>query len=143
MADKENHQIADTDEERGHETQSQTGHASHERGAAHTFNHDDAAEAGRKGAQARAMSQANHETGGDAPSGGEDAPEERPRGVRGGTHDQHVKAGTKGGSRIRQLIEMGYKYEQEHGIGPGQNERSKLAAKKRAKPTSGDAESSS
>ena len=56
----------------------------------------------------------------------------RQRKTRGGTHDQHVTAGKKGGSRIRQLIELGYKYEQEHGIGPGQNERSKLAAKRRA-----------
>ena len=59
----------------------------------------------------------------------------RGRRTRGGTHDQHVTAGKKGGSRIRELIELGYKYEQEHGIGPGQNERSKLAAKRRTSKT--------
>lgn len=78
------------------------GHASDEKGADHEFNDRDAAE---------------------------DAP--RSRKTRGGTHDQHVHAGKKGGSRIRELIELGYKYEQEHGIGPGRTERSKLAAQRR------------
>jgi hypothetical protein len=48
-----------------------------------------------------------------------------------------VTAGKKGGSRIRQLIELGYKYEEEHGIGPGRNERSKNAAKRRAAKSAG------
>jgi hypothetical protein len=56
--------------------------------------------------------------------------------TRGGTRDQHIQAGKKGGSRIRQLIELGYKYEEEHGIGPGRSERSKLAAKRRNTPQS-------
>ena len=46
----------------------------------------------------------------------------RTKGVRGGTPEQHAQAGRKGGQRVRQLIELGYKYEQEHGIGPD-NER--------------------
>jgi hypothetical protein len=96
------------------------------------------------------MAHANHETvggggvsdegGGGSAGNGESAGGEstsRGRGTRGGTHDQHVTAGKKGGSRIRQLIELGYKYEQEHGIGPGQNERSKLAAKRRTTKSGG------
>lgn len=58
--------------------------------------------------------------------------EPNPKRTRGGNHDQHVHAGKKGGSRIRELIELGYKYEEEHGIGPGRSDRSKL--NKRPKP---------
>ena len=72
--------------------------------------------------------------------GSEGGSEHRTKRTRGGTHDQHVHAGKKGGSRIRQLIELGYKYEQEHGIGPGQNERSKLAAKRRTGKSGGGTE---
>lgn len=95
-----------------HQMTSGEGHASDEKGAAHEFS--------------------NHAEADGGP---------RPRRTRGGTHDQHVHAGKKGGSRIRELIELGYKYEQEHGIGPGRNERSKLAANRRT-PKSGDEESS-
>jgi hypothetical protein len=84
------------------------------------------------------QSGANRSEGGE--SGGE---ESRTKRTRGGTHAQHVTAGKKGGSRIRQLIELGYKYEQEHGIGPGQNERSKLAAKRRATKGQGENEGQS
>ena len=62
--------------------------------------------------------------------------------TRGGTHVQHVTAGKKGGSRIRELIELGYKYEQEHGIGPGRSERAKIAANRRAKKDKPNAEPS-
>jgi hypothetical protein len=94
------------------------GHASQERTAAHEFNIQDAAEALRRGHHVRVMSNAADEAAAEGTS-------QRPRKTRGGTREQHVAAGAKGGSRIRQLIELGYKYEQEHGIGPGQNERSK------------------
>jgi hypothetical protein len=106
---------ADKDEERQQIHANEGGHASHEKGAAHEFNDESA-------------------TNG-ANSGPENGAEQSERRTRGGTHDQHVTAGKKGGSRIRQLIELGYKYEQEHGIGPGQNERSKLAAKRRSPQT--------
>jgi hypothetical protein len=81
----------------------------------------------------------NRDENGDEGGGTEGGTQQhRSKRTRGGTHDQHVTAGKKGGSRIRQLIELGYKYEQEHGIGPGQNERSKLAAKRRGTKGGGE-----
>jgi hypothetical protein len=149
MAEKGNQGFA-MDEERQREGASAGGHASHERGAAHEFSSEQPADAGRRGTHAHAMTHANRETvsGSDetaanrADNGAQPTPqggsERRSKKTRGGTHDQHVTAGKKGGSRIRQLIELGYKYEQEHGIGPGQNERSKLAAKRRASKSGGE-----
>src|SRR3954447_12367626 len=159
MADKGHQGFAGMDEERQREIASEGGHASHEKGAAHEFSSEEAAEAGRKGAHARAVAGVNRESAGADQSQGGDAgmaaqggetqaangtqsgsvggTEQRSRRTRGGTHDQHVTAGKKGGSRIRQLIELGYKYEEEHGIGPGRNERSKLAAKRRASKSGG------
>ncbi len=151
MAEKGHQGFAGMDEERQREIASEGGHASHEKGAAHEFSSEEAAEAGRKGTQAHTMAHANRETVGGqsqslggattgqgssqaangAQAGTAGGMEQRQRRTRGGTHDQHVTAGKKGGSRIRQLIELGYKYEEEHGIGPGRNERSKLAAKRR------------
>jgi hypothetical protein len=151
MADKGHQGYANTDEERQRQNAEEGGHASHEKGAAHEFNNREAADAGRRGNHAHAFAHANRETEGEEGEGGtrreassnpggqpsnadqseESATPQRGRRTRGGTHDQHVTAGKKGGSRIRELIELGYKYEQEHGIGPGQNERSKLAAKRR------------
>src|SRR4051794_18663634 len=141
MADKGHQGFAGMDEERKRETASAGGHASHEKGASHEFNNEAGTEEDRKGTHARAMAHANRETAGaegsqEGANQGEDVGqgggEGRQKRTRGGTHAQHVTAGKKGGSRIRQLIELGYKYEQEHGIGPGQNERSKLAAKRRS-----------
>jgi hypothetical protein len=150
------------DEERHREAAREGGHTSHEKGNSHEFGRAAASEAGRKGARARTMTQAARESAsasddrpadeGHGPESGEQrtgreeksADQDSDNGVpprakktRGGTHDQHVTAGKKGGSRIRQLIELGYKYEEEHGIGPGRNERSKLAAKRRASKASG------
>jgi hypothetical protein len=140
MADKGHQGFASMDEERQREIASEGGHASHEKGAAREFNNQAGGDEGRKGVHARTMANANRETVGGtqdaaerSEGGGQSGGEQpRPKRTRGGTHAQHVTAGKKGGSRIRQLIELGYKYEQEHGIGPGQNERSKLAAKRRA-----------
>ena len=158
MAEKGQHGFAGMDDERHREVSREGGHASHEKGNAHEFNEDEAAEAGRRGAQARQMAHANREAeaeggmmpaedrpdregaagGGTADEGaGQPARSERARKTRGGTHDQHVHAGKKGGSRIRELIELGYKYEQEHGIGPGRNERSRNAAARREARTRG------
>jgi hypothetical protein len=147
MADKGHQGHANTDEERRRENANEGGHASHERGAAHEFNNHDAADALRRGAHARAMASgsggaAGGGEGGSEPGGGGEREsgggQQRQGKTRGGTHDQHVTAGKKGGSRIRQLIELGYKYEQEHGIGPGQNERSKLAARRRGGKPGGE-----
>jgi len=150
MAEKGHQGYANTDEERRHEGGMEGGHASHERGTAHEFR-DEGADAGRRGGQATAQGSGGETAataGGDESgngAGGTGEVQQRGRMTRGGTHDQHVTAGKKGGSRIRQLIELGYKYEQEHGIGPGQNERSKLAAKRRGTKSEaadgGDAES--
>jgi len=156
MADKGQQGFAGMDEERRREIAREGGHASHEKGSAHEFDQQEAAEAGRKGAQARQMAHAARETTGESEMramnedrssgsvGGEvseagDEQETQPRGkkTRGGTHDQHVTAGKKGGSRIRELIELGYKYEEEHGIGPGRNDRSKLSARRRSRKTDG------
>jgi general stress protein YciG len=162
MADKGHQGYSSMDEERRREIVSEGGHASHEKGAAHEFNAQEAAEAGRKGSHAKHIAHASRETteagairaSGETPAHeGSEAREgsassevarderseqqnptsvHRPKKTRGGTHDQHVTAGKKGGSRIRELIELGYRYEEEHGIGPGRNERSKMAAKRRA-----------
>ena len=127
MADKSEHGHAGLDEERQHEVAAKGGHASHEKGAAHEFNSADAAEAGRKGG--KAAHGADREGGAVDEGGGEQATMPRPKKTRGGTHDQHVTAGKKGGSRIRQLIELGYLYEKEHGIGPGRERRRGRRAK--------------
>jgi len=156
MADRGQQGFAGMDEERHNEVSREGGHASHEKGNAHEFDREEASDASRRGTQARHMAHASREIAGSAEgqtvdeggaeqggatNEGTEAGEEqgrttRQRKTRGGTHDQHVTAGKKGGSRIRQLIELGYKYEEEHGIGPGRNERSKLAAKRRASKAS-------
>ncbi len=151
MPDRGQQGFAGTDEGRKEE-----GHLSHEKGAVHEFNREENNDGGRKGMENRQMSHAARETMQAGQEGGMTAGSHthvnggtgnqerletntgRPRKTRGGTHDQHVTAGKKGGSRIRQLIELGYKYEEEHGIGPGRNERSKLAAKRRAAKSGGE-----
>jgi hypothetical protein len=160
MAEKGHQGFASMDEERRRQFANEGGHASHEKGASHEFTNTEGADGGRRGEHARTMASANRESAGmnetssgqntgsagttgngakGETSGGTtgEGTSHRSRKTRGGTHDQHVTAGKKGGSRIRQLIELGYKYEQEHGIGPGQNERSKLAAKRRASKSGG------
>ena|SRR5579884_1180970 len=117
MADKSEHGHAGLDEERHHGAAHEGGHASHEKGTAHEFNSEDAAEAGRKGGHAA------HESAPENGAAGGQQTMPRPKKTRGGTHDQHVTAGKKGGSRIRELIELGYLYEKEHGIGPGRERR--------------------
>jgi uncharacterized protein len=164
MAEKGHQGFASMDEERRRQIANEGGHTSHEKGASHEYNNAEAADGGRRGEHARQMASANRESAGMNESGGGqtagsggtitngaqgetgggsagESTSQRSRKTRGGTHDQHVTAGKKGGSRIRQLIELGYKYEQEHGIGPGQNDRSKLAAKRRVpKPADGGGE---
>src|SRR5438128_1966623 len=70
MADKGHQGFAGMDEERQREIASEGGHASHEKGAAHEFSSEEAAEAGRKGAHARAVSGANRESAGGGESAG-------------------------------------------------------------------------
>jgi hypothetical protein len=152
MAERGQQGFTDMDEERHHDHAREGGRGSHERGTAHEFDREAATEAERRGVPARHIAHAGRETA--APTEGRTAnegagqknegqqnageqPASRSKKTRGGTHDQHVTAGKKGGSRIRELIELGYKYEEEHGIGPGRNERSKLAARRRASKAGG------
>lgn len=123
MADKSEHGFAGTDEERQREAANKGGHTAHdkEKGTVHEFTSEDAVEAGRKGGKTVHGVAHEGEVIRDEVDGGEQMP--RPKKTRGGTHDQHVTAGKKGGSRIRELIELGYLYEKEHGIGPGRERR--------------------
>jgi hypothetical protein len=92
---------------------------------------------GHQGETAHEGGRGGEAAGAEQGTSAEPTGERRSKKTRGGTHDQHVSAGKKGGSRIRELIELGYKYEEEHGIGPGRNERSKIAARRRAVKATG------
>lgn len=74
-----NRGFASMDEKKQREIASKGGRAAHEKGTAHEFTSEEAREAGRKGGQS---------------SGGGNNPRQSASGTsRGGTHDQHVKAG--------------------------------------------------
>ena len=75
MADTSNRGFASMDDEKQREIASKGGKAAHEKGTAHEFTPEEAAEAGRKGGEAPSQS-----TGGGHGQGG-------------GSHEQHVKAG--------------------------------------------------
>jgi hypothetical protein len=147
MTDKGHQGYANPAEERQRPKATEGGHASQEKGAAHEFDkQQQPADASRRGGEP----DAGPDTAGQSSAHSAEASNEQheaqegalPQGrrTRGGTHVQHVTAGKKGGSRIRELIELGYKYEEEHGIGPGRNERSKLAAKRRTTKGGGEAD---
>ena len=97
-----NRGFAAMDEEKQREIASKCGKAAHEKGTAHEFTSEEAREAGRKGGEAVSedrehMAEIGRE-GGKARSSrsGEDEDEEEEssrRGSRGGTHEQHVRAG--------------------------------------------------
>ena len=57
----------------------------------------------------------------------------------GGSAKKYVQAGTKGGSRVRTLIQEGHKYEEEHGRGPKTKKTrgTKAAAKRRTPKAKG------
>ena len=141
MTEKVHQGYANPAEERQRKAANEGGHVSHEKGAAHEYDNRPPADANRRreDIEKSAVNTSNTPEVGTEQGEAAKGAGAQPRGLRtrGGTHDQHVTAGKKGGSRIRELIELGYKYEQEHGIGPGQNERSKLAAKRRATKTEG------
>jgi hypothetical protein len=86
-----NRGFASMDEERQRQIASQGGKAAHEKGTAHEFDSREAAEAGRKGGQARAANSGN----GGAPQGN------RGRGTQGGSAEQHARAGrqNRGGNK--------------------------------------------
>jgi len=121
MADRGQNSIATRDDERQREFQQDAGHMSHGRRMASGVNHNSADEPIQERGDEEQTS-----------------PPPKTKKTRGGTRDQHIQAGKKGGSRIRELIELGYKYEEEHGIGPGRSERSKMAARRRNAPRTED-----
>jgi hypothetical protein len=127
MAEHGKHGVASRDDERHHETSHRGGHTGHANGHHHNGGpatsageaaHDQgritmegAAETTDRSAQAIAEGAGNGNGG-----GGEATPPMKVKGKRGGTREQHIMAGRKGGQRVRQLIEEGYLYEKEHGI---------------------------
>jgi hypothetical protein len=105
------------------------GHSSHGNGHHHHKGGQAAREQGRttqEGAaeatdRAGAGQNERDQSGTEATQGSEGgAPSATPpmkaKGKRGGTREQHIMAGRKGGQRVRQLIEEGYLWEKEHGI---------------------------
>lgn len=74
-----NRGFASMDEEKQREIASEGGKAAHESGHAHEFTSEEAREAGRKGGESRGEHSGGHQN--------------QQSGNRGGTHEQHVKAG--------------------------------------------------
>ena len=100
MAEKSNRGFASMDDEKQREIASKGGKAAHEKGTAHEFTSEEAAEAGRKGGEAAHEKGTAHEfTSEEAAEAGRKGGEARSqssgggRGQRGGSHEQHVKAG--------------------------------------------------
>jgi general stress protein YciG len=95
MADNEKRGFASMDDEKQREIASKGGKAAHEKGTAHEFTPEEAREAGRKGGEAVSKDREHmaeigreggeHSRGGGGSSGG--------RSTRGGTPEQHAKAG--------------------------------------------------
>ena len=85
--------FASMDEEKQREIASKGGKAAHEKGTAHEFTPEEAREAGRKGGET--VSQDREHMAEIGQKGGESkgADEEKSKSSRGGSHEQHVKAG--------------------------------------------------
>ena len=85
--------FASMDEEKQREIASKGGKAAHEKGTAHEFTPEEAREAGHKGGET--VSQDREHMADIGRKGGESrgASEETPGSARGGSHEQHVKAG--------------------------------------------------
>src|SRR5947209_13625649 len=56
---------------------------------------------------------------------------------RGAGRQHRAKAGAKGGSRVRRLVEEGHKYEEEHAAGSKKGGRTKRSAKRRTPKAGG------
>ncbi len=85
--------FASMDEEKQREIASKGGKAAHEKGTAHEFTPEEAREAGRKGGET--VSQDREHMAEIGQKGGESkgADEKKSESSRGGSHEQHVKAG--------------------------------------------------
>jgi len=94
-----NRGFAAMDEEKQREIASKGGQAVHEKGRAHEFDSEEAAEAGRKGGEAVSKDRAHMAEigarGGHARGGGQTSfsRSEQPTSTRGGTPEQHARAG--------------------------------------------------
>jgi uncharacterized protein len=94
-----NRGFAAMDEEKQREIASQGGKAAHEKGTAHEFDSEEAREAGRKGGEAVSQDREHMaeigRKGGEARSDGssDNQGQGSGQGQRGGSHEQHVKAG--------------------------------------------------
>lgn len=105
MADNQNSNtsnrgFASMDEDKQREIASKGGKAAHESGHAHEFNSEEAAEAGRKGGETvsrdrQHMAEIGREGGQNSHGGSNasDSDDNSGSSNRGGSHEQHVKAG--------------------------------------------------
>lgn len=84
MADTSNRGFASMDDEKQREIASKGGHAAHDKGTAHEFSSEEAREAGRKGGKNSHSSSEKEE---------EDDDNSPQKSTRGGTPEQHAKAG--------------------------------------------------
>src|SRR5437870_7456574 len=92
--------FASMDSDKQRRIASKGGKAAHEKGTAHEFTPEEAREAGRKGGEAVSEDREHMaeigRKGGEHSHGGSDRGDDESRGggsSRGGTHEQHVKAG--------------------------------------------------
>jgi general stress protein YciG len=86
--------------EEAREAGSKGGKAAHEKGTAHEFSSEEARKAGRKGGQAvsqdsKHMADIGRKGGESSHGGGQSASSSSGSSTRGGTHEQHVKAGSQ------------------------------------------------
>ncbi|MBD2355359.1 stress-induced protein [Tolypothrix sp. FACHB-123] len=104
MSDTSKRGFASMDEDKQREIASKGGHAAHEKGTAHEFTSEEAREAGRKGGEAVSqdrehMAEIGSKGGKSSHKGSkskqenESADDNEEKGTRGGTPEQHSKAG--------------------------------------------------
>ena len=108
MSDTSKRGFASMDEDKQREIASKGGHAAHEKGTAHEFTPEEAREAGRKGGEAVSqdrehMAEIGSKGGKSSHKGSKskqedesddnDNEENEEKGTRGGTREQHSKAG--------------------------------------------------
>jgi general stress protein YciG len=97
MAEKSGRGFAAMDDEKQREIARKGGKAAHEKGTAHEFDSEEAREAGRKGGEKVSrdrehMAEIGRKGGEQSRGGGRDNPSSG-RGQRGGSSEQHAKAG--------------------------------------------------
>jgi uncharacterized protein len=105
MSDTSKRGFASMDEDKQREIASKGGHAAHEKGTAHEFTPEEAREAGRKGGEAVSQDRehmaeigskggkSSHKGGKSSQDNESDNEDNKEKGTRGGTKEQHSKAG--------------------------------------------------